>query len=76
MVDKFVLSYFKFKSNVIRKRDKEIVEKEREVWDAIQESNRLRLKSDTLQQQTYKISFFFFQNAFKMTYFIFHFSNQ
>ena len=39
------------KSNVIRKRDKEIVEKEREVWDAIEESNRLRLKLDTLQQQ-------------------------
>ena len=39
------------KSNIIRKRDKEIVEKEREVWDAIQESNRLRLKIDTLQQQ-------------------------
>jgi chromosome segregation ATPase len=39
------------KSNVIRKRDKEIAEKEREVWDAIEESNRLRLKLDTLQQQ-------------------------
>ena len=39
------------KSNIIRKRDKEIVEKEREVWDAIEESNRLRLKLDTLQQQ-------------------------
>jgi chromosome segregation ATPase len=39
------------KSNVIRKRDKEILEKEREVWDAIEESNRLRLKLDTLQQQ-------------------------
>ena len=39
------------KSNVIRKRDTEIVEKEREVWDAIEESNRLRLKLDTLQQQ-------------------------
>jgi chromosome segregation ATPase len=39
------------KSNVIRKRDKEIVEKEREVWDAIEESNRLRLKLNTLQQQ-------------------------
>jgi hypothetical protein len=39
------------KSNVIRKRDKEIVEKEREVLDAIEESNRLRLKLDTLQQQ-------------------------
>ena len=39
------------KSNVIRERDKEIVEKEREVWDAIEESNRLRLKIDTLQQQ-------------------------
>jgi regulator of replication initiation timing len=62
MVDKFVLGrtdqkeklYRKWgwtKSNVIRKRDKEIVEKEREVWDAIQESNRLRLKIDTLQQQ-------------------------
>jgi chromosome segregation ATPase len=41
----------KLKSNVIRKRDKEILEKEREVWDAIEESNRLRLKLDTLQQQ-------------------------
>ena len=39
------------KSNVIRKRDKEIVEKEREVWEAIEESNRLRLKIDTLKQQ-------------------------
>jgi chromosome segregation ATPase len=39
------------KSNVIRKRDKQIVEKERKVWDAIEESNSLRLKIDTLQQQ-------------------------
>ena len=39
------------KSNVIRKRDNEIVEKEREVWKAIEESNGLRLKIDTLQQQ-------------------------
>ena len=39
------------KSNIIRKRDKEIVEKGREVWDAIEESNRLRLKLDILQQQ-------------------------
>ena len=38
-------------SNVIRKRDKEIAEKEREVWEVIEESNRLRLKIDTLQQQ-------------------------
>ena len=37
-------------SNVIRKRDKEIVEKEREVLETIEESNRLRLKIDTLQQ--------------------------
>ena len=41
----------KLKSNVIRKREKEIVEKEREVWEAIEESNHLRLKIDTLQQQ-------------------------
>jgi chromosome segregation ATPase len=39
------------KSNVIRKREKEIAEKEREVWEAITESDRLRLKIDTLQQQ-------------------------
>ena len=39
------------KSNVIRERDKQIVEKEREVCEAIEESNRLRLKFDTLQQQ-------------------------
>jgi hypothetical protein len=32
------------KSNIIRKRDKEIVEKEREVWDAIEESNRMLSK--------------------------------
>ena len=37
-------------SNVIRKRDKEIVEKEREVLETIEESNRLCLKIDTLQQ--------------------------
>jgi kinesin family protein C1 len=41
----------KHKSNVIRKSDKEIAEKEREVREAIEESNRLRLKIDTLQQQ-------------------------
>ena len=39
------------KSNVIRERDKKIVEKERKMSDAIEESNRLRLKIDTLQQQ-------------------------
>ena len=39
------------RSNVIRKRDKEIVENERKVCEAIEESNRLRLKIDTLQQQ-------------------------
>ena len=39
------------KSNVIRKREKEINEKDREVWEAIEESNRLRLKIDALQQQ-------------------------
>jgi hypothetical protein len=39
------------KSNDIGKRDKMIVEKEREVMDAIEESNSLRLKIDTLQQQ-------------------------
>jgi chromosome segregation ATPase len=39
------------KSNVICKRDKEIAEKEREVWNAIDKSNGLRLKIDTLQQQ-------------------------
>ena len=37
--------------NVIRKRDKEIAEKEREVWEAIEESNRLHLKIYILQQQ-------------------------
>ena len=41
----------KLKSNDIRKRDKMIVEKEREVREAIDESDRLRLKIDTLQQQ-------------------------
>ena len=39
------------KSNDIRKRDKMIVEKEREVREAIEESDRLRLEIDTLQQQ-------------------------
>ena len=39
------------KSNVVRKRNKEIVEKERELWEAIEESNRLRLQCDTIQQQ-------------------------
>jgi chromosome segregation ATPase len=39
------------KSNVICKRDKEITEKELEVWNAIEESNGLRLKIDILQQQ-------------------------
>ena len=39
------------KSNVIRKGEKEINEKDREVWEAIEESNRLRLKIDALQQQ-------------------------
>ena len=39
------------KSNDMRKRDKLIVEKEREVNDAIEESDRLRLRIDTLQQQ-------------------------
>ena len=39
------------KSNVIRKREKEINEKDRKVWEAIEESNRLRLKIDELQQQ-------------------------
>jgi t-SNARE complex subunit (syntaxin) len=34
------------KSNVIRKRDKKIVEKEREVWEAIEESNERHI--DTL----------------------------
>jgi chromosome segregation ATPase len=39
------------KSNDIRKRDKMIVEKEREMSDAIEKSNSLRLEIDTLQQQ-------------------------
>jgi len=39
------------KSNAIRKRDEDIIEKEREVSDAIDESDRLRLEIDTLQQQ-------------------------
>ena len=39
------------KSNAIRKRDNIIVEKEREVWEAIEESNRLHLKIYILQQQ-------------------------
>ena len=39
------------KSNVIRERGKEIVEKEQKMREAIEESNRLRLKIDTLQQQ-------------------------
>ena len=39
------------KSNDIRKRDKMIVEKEREMREAIEESDRLRLKIDILQQQ-------------------------
>ena len=41
----------KVKSNDIRKREEEIVEKEREVREAIEESDRLRLKIDLLQQQ-------------------------
>ena len=41
----------KLKSNDIRKRDIMIVEKDREVREAIDESDRLRLKIDTLQQQ-------------------------
>ena len=39
------------KSNVTHKREKEIVEKEWELREAISESNRLHLKIDTLQQQ-------------------------
>jgi hypothetical protein len=38
------------KLNVICKRDNEIEEKEQEVADAIEESNRLRLEIDALQQ--------------------------
>ena len=41
----------KVKSNDIRKREEEFVEKERKVREAIEESNRLRLKMDLLQQQ-------------------------
>jgi chromosome segregation ATPase len=39
------------KSNVIRERGNKIVEKEQKIREAIEESNRLRLKIDTLQQQ-------------------------
>ena len=39
------------KSNVIRERGKEIVEKEQKMREAIEESNRLRIKIDKLQQQ-------------------------
>jgi uncharacterized protein (DUF3084 family) len=39
------------KSNDIHKRDKMIVKKEREVREAIEESDRLRLNIDKLQQQ-------------------------
>ena len=42
------------KSNGIRKKDKEIVEKERDVREAIEESNRLRLKIDAFLQQDSK----------------------
>ena len=37
------------RSNAIRKRDEEIAQKEREVREAIKESDRLRLEIDTLQ---------------------------
>ena len=35
---------------VIRKTEKEIVEKEREVWETIEESNRLGIEIDTIKQ--------------------------
>ena len=35
---------------VIRKTEKEIVEKEQEVWETIEESNRLGIEIDTIKQ--------------------------
>ena len=35
---------------VLRKTEKEIVEKEREVWETIEESNRLRIEIETIKQ--------------------------
>jgi peptidoglycan hydrolase CwlO-like protein len=35
---------------VLHKTEKEIVEKEREVWETIEESNRLRIEIETIKQ--------------------------